>query len=57
MVEVPGAYPEMRRTRMEFMRDEGGGGEYFSVNGYNLRDGLRAGFFDRREHYAKLLGP
>ena len=56
-MEVPGAYPEMRRTRMEFMRDEGGAGEYFSVNGYNLRDGLRAGFFDRREHYAKLLGP
>jgi hypothetical protein len=43
MVEVPGAYPEMRRTRMEYLRNDGGGGEYFSVNGYNLCDGLRAG--------------
>jgi hypothetical protein len=42
-VEVPGAYPEMQRTRMEFLHhEEGGGGEYYSVNGYRLRDGLRA---------------
>jgi hypothetical protein len=28
----------LRRTRMEHMHGEG----YYSVNGYNLRDGLRA---------------
>ena len=36
-VEVPGEVG-LRRTRMEHMHDEG----YYSVNGYNLRDGLRA---------------
>jgi len=36
-VEVPGE-PGLRRTRMEHMDGEG----YFSVNGYNLRDGMRA---------------
>ena len=43
MIEVPGAYPEMRRTRMGLMHHEGGdGGEYYSVHGYRLADGLRA---------------
>jgi hypothetical protein len=42
MIEVPGAYPEMQRTRMEYLNHEGGGGEYYSVDGYHLRDGLRA---------------
>jgi hypothetical protein len=42
MIEVPGAYPEMQRTRMEFLQHEEGGGEYFSVDGYRLADGLRA---------------
>jgi hypothetical protein len=36
-VEVPGEVG-LRRTRMEHMLGEG----YYSVNGYNLRDGLRA---------------
>jgi hypothetical protein len=36
-IEVPGE-AGLRRTRMEHMDGEG----YFSVNGYNLRDGLRA---------------
>lgn len=36
-VEVPGE-AGLRRTRMEHMHGEG----YYSVNGYNLRDGLRA---------------
>jgi hypothetical protein len=36
-VEVPGE-PGLRRTRMEHMDGAG----YYSVNGYNLRDGLRA---------------
>ena len=36
-VEVPGEVG-LRRTRMEHMHGEG----YYSVNGYNLRDGLRA---------------
>jgi len=36
-VEVPGE-PGLRRTRMEHMDGEG----YFSVNGYNLRAGMRA---------------
>jgi hypothetical protein len=42
MIEVPGAYPEMQRTRMEYLHHEGGGGEYYSVDGYYPRDGLRA---------------
>jgi len=36
-VEVPGEVG-LRRTRMEHMHGEG----YYSVNGYILRDGLRA---------------
>jgi hypothetical protein len=36
-IEVPGE-AGLRRTRMEHMDGEG----YYSVNGYNLRDGLRA---------------
>jgi hypothetical protein len=48
MIEVPGAYPEMRRTRMEFLHHEGGdSGEYFSVDGHRLADGLRAAFGDK----------
>jgi hypothetical protein len=40
-VEVDG---EIRLTRMEFRHFNGGGGEYYSVHGYPLRDGLRAAF-------------
>jgi hypothetical protein len=36
-IEVPGE-AGLRRTRMEHMDGEG----YYSVNGYNLRDGVRA---------------
>jgi hypothetical protein len=39
LVEVAG---QLRPTRMEFRHHKGGGGEYFSVDGYPLRDGLRA---------------
>jgi hypothetical protein len=43
MIEVPGAHPELRRTRMEFLQhEERGGGEYYSIDAYHLRDGLRA---------------
>jgi hypothetical protein len=50
-VEVPG-YGELRRTRM----GQCAGGKYYAVEGYGLRDGLRAGFLDQRERYAKELG-
>jgi hypothetical protein len=46
LLEVAG---ELKQTRMEQRAD----GEYVSVNGYRLADGLRAGFFDQRERYAK----
>ena len=52
-VEVPGA-GELKRARME---QRPGGGEYYVVQGYPLRNGLRAGFYDQRERYAKVLGP
>jgi hypothetical protein len=49
----------MRRVRMEHAD-----GKWHTVVSHRqteqrveLRDGLRAGFFDRREHYAKVLGP
>jgi hypothetical protein len=49
---------KLMRVRME--RKEGGWHAIFSgargERRVELRDGLRAGFFDRREHYAKLLG-
>jgi hypothetical protein len=38
-VEVDG---ELKATRMEFLHRAGGGGEYYSVHGYELRGGLRA---------------
>ena len=40
-VEVPST-KELRPTRMEFRHCDRDGGEYFSVDGYQLRDGLRA---------------
>jgi hypothetical protein len=51
LIEVPG-YTELQGTRMEMARPSG---EYYSVDGYELRDGMRAGFFDRREWYAKVV--
>ena len=40
-VEVASA-KELRVTRMEFRNLRRGGGEYFSVDDYRLREGLRA---------------
>jgi hypothetical protein len=40
-VEVAGA-KELRLTRMEYRHLPGGDGAYYSVDGYPLRDGLRA---------------
>ena len=40
-VEVDGA-KELQLTRMEYRHLRRGGGEYFSVDDYQLRDGLRA---------------
>ena len=40
-VEVDGA-KELQLTRMEYRHLRRGGGEYFSVDDYPLRDGLRA---------------
>jgi hypothetical protein len=40
-VEVDGA-KELQLTRMEYRHLRRGGGEYFSVDDYLLRDGLRA---------------
>jgi hypothetical protein len=51
MVEVAGS-SELKSARMEQARPSG---EYYVVQGYPLRDGLRAGFFDQRERYAKPL--
>jgi hypothetical protein len=48
LLEVPG-HRQLQQTRMAFRRFEEGYGEYYSVDGYQLRDGLRAGFFDNRE--------
>ena len=38
-VEVDG---KLEVTHMEFARDGQGGGEYYSVDGYHLGDGVRA---------------
>src|SRR5262245_34562362 len=38
-VEVDG---ELKPTRMEFAHGKRGGGSYYSVDGYDLRSGLRA---------------
>ena len=40
-VEVEGA-KELQLTRMEYRHLPGGDGAYYSVDGYPLRDGLRA---------------
>ena len=53
MLEVAGAR-ELKRARME---QHPGNQEYYIVQGYPLRNGLRAGFYDQRERYAKALGP
>jgi hypothetical protein len=39
-VEVDGG--ELKPTRMEYEHHDRGGGEYYSVDGYELRDGMRA---------------
>jgi hypothetical protein len=52
LLEVPG-HRQLQQTRMAFRRFEEGYGEYYSVDGYQLRDGLRAGSFDNREWHAK----
>ena len=51
MLEVPGTR-ELKRARME---QHPGSGEYYVVQGYSLREGLRAGFYDQRERYARKL--
>jgi hypothetical protein len=51
LLEVSGAR-ELKRARME----QHPGAEYYVVQGYPLRDGLRAGFYDQRERYAKPTG-
>ena len=38
-VDVDG---KLEVTRMEFAQDGQGGGEYYSVDGYHLEDGVRA---------------
>jgi hypothetical protein len=38
-VEVDG---ELKLTRMEFRHGARGGGEYYSIDGYELRSGMRA---------------
>jgi predicted NAD/FAD-binding protein len=47
-IEVRG---KMRRARMERRRD----GQWVTAEGYELRDGARAGFYDGREKFAKPL--
>jgi hypothetical protein len=46
---------KMKLARMERRRRPDGTDEWVTAQGYELRDGLRAGFFDRRERYAKPL--
>jgi hypothetical protein len=57
LLEVQG---ERRMMRVRMERKEGGWYAVFSGARGNrrveLRDGLRAGFFDQRERYAKALG-
>jgi hypothetical protein len=49
MLEVAG---ELKRARME---QRPGGGEYYVVQGYDPREGLRATSYDQRERYAKVV--
>jgi hypothetical protein len=44
LIEVAG---KLHLTRMEFRHLPGGGGAYYSVDGYPLRDGLRAAIGER----------
>ena len=57
LLEVQG---ERRMMRVRMQRNEGGWYAFFSGayrgRRVELRDGLRAGFFDQRERYAKALG-
>jgi len=40
-VSIPGKI-ELQPTRMEYRHFPNGGGEYYSVDGYELRSGMRA---------------
>jgi hypothetical protein len=51
-IEVAG---KMNLARMERRRRPDGTSEWVTAQGYELRDGLRAGFFDGRERLAKPL--
>jgi hypothetical protein len=51
-LEVDG---QMRRTRMEYRDARWQEQGYYSADGYRLADGLRAGFFDQRERYARSI--
>jgi hypothetical protein len=42
-IEVQGS-SELQLTRMEYRHFRHGGGEYYSVDGYELRNGFRAQF-------------
>jgi hypothetical protein len=53
-LEVDGKM-KMKLARMERRRRPDGTNEWVSAQGYELRDGLRAGFFDGRERLAKPL--
>jgi hypothetical protein len=46
---------EMKLARMECRRRMDGSEERFTVQGYNLRDGLRAAFFEKRERFPMPL--
>jgi hypothetical protein len=56
-IDVRGREPVEIPSGEVFMIEvaQGGGGEYCSVDGYELREGLRAWFFDQREWYAKVV--
>ena len=45
MLEVAGAR-ELKRALMQYGQHQGGDGEFFTAEGYPLREGLRAGFYD-----------
>jgi hypothetical protein len=53
-VEV-GIVRRMRLAHMERRRRPDGTNEWATAEGYELRDGLRASFFDGRERFAKPL--
>jgi hypothetical protein len=53
-LEVAGKM-KMKLARMERRRRPDGTDEWVAARGYELRDGLRAGFFDGRERLAKPL--